>query len=151
MVMASSRITGNRATVETTFPCTSRRCSSKATAAKGTVTINRDTATISDVLERTASFSSQGYRLMNEGLVTKNSHSIRTQAVPLTRARPASRDIFIFFFEFSDLLASEPTLAGALRTLVEYTVLHRAQIEAVDEQAGELLDLLELEGVENPD
>ena len=53
--------------------------------------------------------------------------------------------------EFAELLASEPTLAGALRTLVEYTVLHRGQMEAVDNKASELLVLLEQEGVEIQD
>jgi hypothetical protein len=41
------------------------------------------------------------------------------------------------------LIADNPKLASALRTLLEYTVIHKSQLEAIDNKAAELLDLLE--------
>ena len=45
--------------------------------------------------------------------------------------------------EYAALLASNPELASALRTLLEYTVLQNSQMEALDNKAAELLRLLE--------
>lgn len=44
------------------------------------------------------------------------------------------------------LLADNPGLESALRTLLEYTVLHNSQMQAVDNKAAEVLALMQDEG-----
>jgi len=47
--------------------------------------------------------------------------------------------------EYFALLASNPKLSSALRTLLEYAIIHHSQMERVDKMAAELISRLELE------
>ena len=82
---ASSRIAGMKTTRDNGMRGVVTRFTNQANATNGKDPSNKAADMMKAELESTPAFSHGEYRLMNEGLVTKNSHSKITQAVPATR------------------------------------------------------------------